>query len=595
MTTIEPGEPDLTRRIAAMDPEQLPVADHELHGWRHFAGLYAAEHVAATEFVIGATFVAMGAGVRDVLVGLLIGNALAVASYWLITTPIAVQARLSLFTYLHKIAGDSMARIYNVATMLVFGTIAAAMITVSATAVRVLFAIPAQTQAYPTSLAFVGVCIAVGAIVVLVAAYGFGVLADFATTCAPWLMVMFTVGGMVLIPALAESLTGYTTLSGFSDFVDIAGASVWTGVTAAGQPGVGVLEVAGYAWAANTFSHFGLIDMAYLRYAKKTSYGLATSTGMLFGHYVAWISAGLMGAATAAITVQSIAVLDPGEVAYYALGATGFVIVIVAGWTTANANLYRAGLAAQAVMPRLSRSRVTLVVGIVVVIVSCFPVVFRNYLPLVTWSGLLLVPVGGIVFAEHHVLPRLGMTRFWASYQGLRHNVPALGTWALAIVFAVVLNLLGVIPYVFLFLPTWALAIVVYTLWARARGAGRDYREQEAAERDFTDAVRDYQAEQARARGYVGQPKDRSALTIAIRTIWALALIVPAILGWRVLFDSPELYTYFVNRELFYDVTIWCTVVYFVFAWWDLRRGNALRRRHERARRLEQAERRVPY
>lgn len=595
MTTIEPGEPDLTRRIAAMDPEQLPVADHELHGWRHFAGLYAAEHVAATEFVIGATFVAMGAGVRDVLVGLLIGNALAVLSYWLITTPIAVQARLSLFTYLHKIAGDSMARIYNVATMLVFGTIAAAMITVSATAVRVLFAIPAQTQAYPTSLAFVGVCVAVGAIVVLVAAYGFGVLADFATTCAPWLMVMFTVGGMVLIPALAESLTGYTTLSGFSDFVDIAGASVWTGVTAAGQPGVGVLEVAGYAWAANTFSHFGLIDMAYLRYAKKTSYGLATSTGMLFGHYVAWISAGLMGAATAAITVQSIAVLDPGEVAYYALGASGFVIVIVAGWTTANANLYRAGLAAQAVMPRLSRARVTLVVGIVVVIVSCFPVVFRNYLPLVTWSGLLLVPVGGIVFAEHHVLPRLGMTRFWASYQGLRHNVPALGTWALAIVFAVGLNLLGVIPYVFLFLPTWALAIVVYTLWARARGAGRDYREQEAAERDFTDAVRDYQAEQARARGYVGQPRDRSALTIAIRTIWVLALVIPAILGWRVLFDSPELYTYFVNRELFYDVTIWCTVVYFVFAWWDLRRGIALRRRHERTQRLEQAERRVSY
>lgn len=595
MTTIEPGEPDLTRRIAAMDPEQLPVADHELHGWRHFAGLYAAEHVAATEFVIGATFVAMGAGVRDVLVGLLIGNALAVLSYWLITTPIAVQARLSLFTYLHKIAGDSMARIYNVATMLVFGTIAAAMITVSATAVRVLFAIPAQTQAYPTSLAFVGVCVAVGAIVVLVAAYGFGVLADFATTCAPWLMVMFTVGGMVLIPALAESLTGYTTLSGFSDFVDIAGASVWTGVTAAGQPGVGVLEVAGYAWAANTFSHFGLIDMAYLRYAKKTSYGLATSTGMLFGHYVAWISAGLMGAATAAITVQSIAVLDPGEVAYYALGASGFVIVIVAGWTTANANLYRAGLAAQAVMPRLSRARVTLVVGIVVVIVSCFPVVFRNYLPLVTWSGLLLVPVGGIVFAEHHVLPRLGMTRFWASYQGLRHNVPALGTWALAIVFAVGLNLLGLIPYVFLFLPTWALAIVVYTLWARARGAGRDYREQEAAERDFTDAVRDYQAEQACARGYVGQPPDRSALTIAIRTIWALALLIPAILGWRVLFDSPELYTYFVNRELFYDVTIWCTLVYFVFAWWDLRRGIALRRRHERTQRLEQAERRVPY
>ena len=37
-------------------PEQLPVPAHQLHHWTHFAGLYAAEHVAATEFVIGATF-----------------------------------------------------------------------------------------------------------------------------------------------------------------------------------------------------------------------------------------------------------------------------------------------------------------------------------------------------------------------------------------------------------------------------------------------------------------------------------------------------------------------------------------------------------
>jgi hypothetical protein len=40
-----------------MNEEQLPVAKNKLHGWKHFAGLYAGEHVAATEFVIGATFV----------------------------------------------------------------------------------------------------------------------------------------------------------------------------------------------------------------------------------------------------------------------------------------------------------------------------------------------------------------------------------------------------------------------------------------------------------------------------------------------------------------------------------------------------------
>lgn len=72
--------------IAEMDEEQLPVPRHKLHGWPHFAGLYAAEHVAATEFVIGATFVALGAGIWDILLGLLIGNTLAILSYTLSST-----------------------------------------------------------------------------------------------------------------------------------------------------------------------------------------------------------------------------------------------------------------------------------------------------------------------------------------------------------------------------------------------------------------------------------------------------------------------------------------------------------------------------
>ena len=46
---------DLDRSVAGMDDELLPVPKHRLHGPGHFLGLYGAEHVAATEFVIGAT------------------------------------------------------------------------------------------------------------------------------------------------------------------------------------------------------------------------------------------------------------------------------------------------------------------------------------------------------------------------------------------------------------------------------------------------------------------------------------------------------------------------------------------------------------
>ena len=187
--------------IANMKQEQLPVPQHKLHGWTHFVGLYAGEHVAATEFVIGATFVALGATTMDILVGLLIGNVLAILSWTLITAPIAVQTRLSLYTYLHKIAGDSMSDLYNWANVLIFTVISAAMITVSCTAVRLLFNIPAQLQWYPTSALFVMVVLSVGMIVVFVAMYGFSAVAEFSGLCGPWLVVMFVSGALVLFPA----------------------------------------------------------------------------------------------------------------------------------------------------------------------------------------------------------------------------------------------------------------------------------------------------------------------------------------------------------------------------------------------------------
>jgi purine-cytosine permease-like protein len=570
---IDPGV-----SIADMDDEQLPIPRHKLHGWPHFAGLYAAEHVAATEFVIGATFVALGAGIWDILIGLLIGNTLAVLSFTLITSPIAVDTRLSLYTYLNRIAGDSMSRLYNGANVLIFGVISAAMITVSATAVRALFDIPPQVHPYPTSVLFVIVAVAVAVIVVLVAVFGFNAITEFASICAPWLMVMFTVGGMVLLPALSEYITGYTTLNSFSDFVQIAGATVWTGLNAEGKPGIGMLEVAGFAWAANTFSHFGLIDTALLRYAKKKSYGLATSTGMMFGHYVAWISAGLMGAATAAMTKTSIMVVDPGEVAFYALGASGFVIVVVAGWTTANANLYRAGLAAQAVFPEMSRTKVTLLVGLAVVFASVFPFIYQSMLPLLTYAGLILVPIGGIVFAEHHIFPRIGFTRYWARYKGLQHSVPAIGTWAISLVFGFGLDGLNIIPFYYLFLPTWFVSIAAYILLAKRYGASESYPEGEQAERIFRERVDEFHAKQAATEGHE-HVKDTSIISKVIKAIYIIiGLAVPFVLAWRVLFNSPDIYVYYVNLELFYDVTIWCTVIYFVFAYWDLKRSKALQR-----------------
>jgi purine-cytosine permease-like protein len=556
-----------------LDEEQLPVAKHKLHDWTHFAGLYAAEHVAATEFVIGATFVALGAKTKDILLGLLIGNILAVLSWTFITSPIAVETRLSLYTYLNKIAGDSMTKLYNWANVIIFSVISAAMITVSSTAVRFAFDIPAQLNWYPTNLWFVLIVFVVGIVVVSIALYGFNAVSEFSGICAPWLFVMFTSGAMVLLPALSLDVLSKTLPSGWADFMALGDQSIWTGIDSNGEPGIGLVEVIGFAWAANTITHFGLIDMALLRFAKKKSYGLATSTGMMFGHYVAWIAAGIMGAGAAVILGKSIIELDPGDVAYYALGWSGFVIVIVAGWTTAITNLYRAGLAAQAIFYNHSRKKTTIVVGLVTIAIACFPFVFSQILPLLTYAGLLVVPVGAIVFAEHQLFPRIGYTRYWCSYRKITFSTPAVVSWGLGLVFGFGLNAFNVMSFFYLFLPTWIFTILIYTLLAARYGAKEKYPEAEKQETIRNEKIEKFQEQKAKE---ITKPiKDSSIVSKVLKTIAIVSLVITLILACTVLFYSADENTYINNREIFYRYAFICTLLYFVTAYWVLLRGKS--------------------
>jgi NCS1 family nucleobase:cation symporter-1 len=569
-------ESKLIQNFDHLDEEQLPIARHKLHGGKHFAGLYAGEHVAATEFVIGATFVALGASTRDILFGLLIGNILAVLSWTFLTSPIAVQTRLSLYTYLNKIAGDSMTKLYNWANAIIFTVISAAMITVSSSAVRFLFNIQAQLNWYSTNVWFILIVLGVGAIVVLVAIYGFNTVADFSTICAPWLFVLFVAGALALLPALAYSVIGTTSISSFSEFIRIGDQSIWKGVTNTGESGIGLLEVIGFAWAANTITHVGLIDMAILRYAKKASYGFYSSFGMLFGHYIAWIAAGIMGAGAAVLLNKPVLALDPGDVAYYALGVSGFVIVIIAGWTTANANLYRAGLAAQAIFKNHSRRKTTLVVGVFTVITACFPFVFSNVLPMLTYAGLLVVPVGAIVFAEHFLFSKIGLTRYWAYYKKLTTSKPAIIAWGAGLVLGFGMNALGVMSFYYLFIPVWFFTLVLYTILAKMNGATEDYTVEIQEEKQLQADILVYQQEQAKHEKV--QLKDTSIFSKVLNYAAIACLLVISALALNTMFGSPDLETYNFNKAIFHKYAFFCTIGYFVFAYWNLRRKKALNR-----------------
>lgn len=53
-----------------------------------------------------------------------------------------------------------------------------------------------------------------------------------------------------------------------------------------------------------------------------------------------------------------------------------------------------------------------------------------------------------------------------------------------------------------------------------------------------------------------------------------MALIGTFVFAWRVLFDSPDLFVYYSNREQFYTVALWMTVVYFVSYWLAMQRSG---------------------
>ena len=117
--------------------EREPVPPRAQLGFKSFIGMYAGDHTAGTELMIGPLFVAHGVSAFDVIVGLLLGNLLAVLSWTCLTAPIATRRRLTLYYQLEKICGRKLVTLYNLANGIMFCFLAGAMVTVSATAVGV--------------------------------------------------------------------------------------------------------------------------------------------------------------------------------------------------------------------------------------------------------------------------------------------------------------------------------------------------------------------------------------------------------------------------------------------------------------------------
>ena len=398
--------------------DREPVAPEKLQSGAKFAGLFAGEHVAATEFVIGAFFVLHGVRASDLIWGLLIGNLLAVLSWTFICAPIAVRTRLTLYWYLRRIAGPGLTLVYNVLNALLYCILAGAMISVSSTAVGSLLGIPtpALTEVLPASSSWAILTFAIGCLFTVLAILGFEKLSKFASVCSPWLFTIFVAGAVAMLSRLGVR-------SDLGNLWEILSTRVWTGVPTPGQEQFSFWHIAFFAWFANLAMHVSLSDMALFRYAKHWWYGVYSAVGVYPGHVLAWICSGIMVAGVNRA-------MDPGLMAWEAAGIAGVAAVVVAGWTTANPTLYRAGLALQSVTPNWPRWKITLAAGLVTSVLACFPVFFMKLLDYVALYGLALMPIGAVVFAEHWILPRLGIEPFRTERTGADFNWNALAVWA---------------------------------------------------------------------------------------------------------------------------------------------------------------------
>jgi len=428
--------------------DREPVRAEKFQSFAKFAGMFAGEHVAATEFVIGAFFVLHGVTARDLFLGLLLGNLLAVLSWTFICAPIAVRTRLTLYWDLRRIVGPGLMVVYNIANAILYCILAGAMIAVSATAIGLAFGIksPALSDVLPASLGWVLITAALGAAFTALAVLGFEKLSTFAEVCAPWIFVVFVAGALAVLPKLGVR-------PDFKNFWEIATARIWNGLPTPGQDKFGFMHILFFAWFCNLAMHIGLSDMAVFRFAKKWTAGLATAFGVYPGHMLAWIASGIMVAAVGRD-------MNPGRMAYEALGLAGVAGLMLAGWTTANPTLYRAGLALQSITPGWPRWKVTVAAGTVTTVVSCFPVVFVRLLDYVAIYGLVLMPVGAVVFAEHWILPKFGLEPFRAERKGQAVNARALAVWTGTLAVCAFLP----VHLFYRWLPGYGIALLSYVL-----------------------------------------------------------------------------------------------------------------------------------
>lgn len=445
--------------------EREPVPQSKLKGWKSFLGMYAGEHAAGTEFMIGPLFLTAGVSAFDLIIGLLVGNLLAVLSWRFLTAEIAVKNRLTLYYQLEKICGKKLVIGYNLANGILFCFLAGSMITVSATAVGVPLnmEMPKLSDTMPNGVSWIIIVILIGAVISAIAAKGYDTVSKAANWMSPLIVLAFIACGIVAL--------GQLGVDSFGKFWDIWGEG---SEPFPGQIKYTFWHVTIWSWFANAAMHIGMSDLSVFRFAKKASSGWTTAAGMYVGHYMAWIAAALLYAvylkspeAQAFLSNGEAPPVAPGPLAHNAIGVFGIIAVVLAGWTTANPTIYRAGLAFQAILPKLSTAKVTVLAGLIATIAGIFPAFAMKLLGFVALYGFVLAPFGAVIVFEHFFSKRAGIQKNYAEYAHLAFNKSVFWAWAISFGLFYFISVKFDVFLSFVTLPAWLLCGILFIVFSK--------------------------------------------------------------------------------------------------------------------------------
>lgn len=458
-------EQEVIEEIAGGEFERTPVPESKLKSWKSFLGMYAGEHAAGTEFMIGPLFLTAGVSAFDLIIGLLLGNLLAVLSWRFLTAEIAVRRRLTLYYQLEKISGKNLITGYNLANGILFCFLAGAMITVSATAVGIPYnmEMPKLTDTMPNGFTWIVIVLIIGAVISIIASKGYNMVSKAANWMSPFIVLAFLVSGIVALKQLG--------VHSFSEFWAIWGEG---SEPFPGQIKFTFWHVVLWSWFANAAMHIGMSDLSVLRFAKTPKAGWTTAAGMYVGHYMAWIAAALLYAvylkspeAQAFLSNGEAPPVAPGPLAYNAIGIFGIITVVLAGWTTANPTIYRAGLAFQAIIPKLSTFWVTMIAGTIATIAGLFPAFAMKLLGFVALYGFILSPFGAIIVFEHFFAKKAGIVKNYAEVAGISFNKAVFFAWLISFGLFYFISVKFDIFLSFVTLPAWLLSGILFLIFSK--------------------------------------------------------------------------------------------------------------------------------